>query len=647
MAQRQRPWRNPASYQARVRSRGLFIGTRVADGAALYVRPNLLATHVAVTGTTGSGKTRWLLALSDLLARVPNASVIVINPKGSFGAQLRDQMIGNGFARRLVWFSPDATAEHSIVWNPLASNALPLATHAKAVREGLRAGWGQKSFDETPQLARYLYLALAVALEQGLTLVEAVRLLQANSPLRGDVIPMVRDPFLREALAHLDGKSAARQDDATASALARLEAFVMDPLIRRILTGKGASLDLGRVIREQKILILDIPIYAPLRADDVKLLGRLFLNDVIAHVFARPPGQRTPVFLVIDEAHLVATEDLALLLEAGRELGCFAVLSNQHLNQYRSEGSDRLFDAVMNCARTKIVFGGLSAAQLEPMVKELAITEFDPMAVKDEIKANEIIPIESRRLVVTHTTSQGRSSGSGMSEGRGTATTESETSGHTWGHSETESVFESEGYGTGVSSGVSHAIAPGGDIASESVLTFSGESSMSMRSHGRMSGTGHHAAESVQSGRSVGQSTSQQRSETRGESESSGTSWALVPFYEYLVRERVTSRQFWTEAEFLTERLKLIKGLPNSFFVVKTPSSVLTLCRAPFVPDPLVPKRRRQDALARIFAQPCYARIEDLDREEHVRDQKLISASDVVVLDEPLAREGSPRRPRR
>jgi hypothetical protein len=40
-------------------------------------------------------------------------------------------------------------------------------------------------------------------------------------------------------------------------------------------------------------------------------------------------------------------------------------------------------------------------------------------------------------------------------------------------------------------------------------------------------------------------------------------------------------------------------------------------------------------------------RIDDLNCEEQVREQNLLTASDVVVLDEPLAREGSPRRPRR
>ncbi len=45
--------------------------------------------------------------------------------------------------------------------------------------------------------------------------------------------------------------------------------------------------------------------------DDVRTLGRLILNNLLAHVFARQAAERSPVFLVIDEVQEFATEDLA------------------------------------------------------------------------------------------------------------------------------------------------------------------------------------------------------------------------------------------------------------------------------------------------------------------------------------------------
>lgn len=54
----------------------------------------------------------------------------------------------------------------------------------------------------------------------------------------------------------------------------------MDLLTRNVLTQGERSLDLGQVIRDKKILIFDMPIYTPFRADNVALLARLFVNDL-------------------------------------------------------------------------------------------------------------------------------------------------------------------------------------------------------------------------------------------------------------------------------------------------------------------------------------------------------------------------------
>jgi len=64
-------------------------------------------------------------------------------------------------------------------------------------------------------------------------------------------------------------------------------------MIRAVVTARE-SLDIGQVASEGKILICDIPVYAPLRADDVKLLGRLLINDVLGHIFSRAPGHARP-----------------------------------------------------------------------------------------------------------------------------------------------------------------------------------------------------------------------------------------------------------------------------------------------------------------------------------------------------------------
>jgi hypothetical protein len=607
----------------------LFVGTANHTGQSVFLNPNILNTHVEMLGSTGTGKTRLLTWLFSQLARVPRAAVIAINPKGSWGEELRDLVIANGLAKRFIWFNPGSD-DHVLGWNPLQPNGLPVAIHAKATREAIRASWGQSDLDETPQLARFLYLALAVARELELTLVDAVTVLYAGSSLRRDVLSRLRDPFVRTSLERLDSYPVAMQEQLVASTVARLEAFVMDPTIRSILARRTNSLRVGDAIDQGRILVANIPIYAPLRADDVKLLCRLLVNDILSYTFSRPKEGRIPVYLLIDEWHLAATDDLAVGLEAGRELGLHGILSSQHQEQARTEGSDRLYHAVMNCCRTKIVFGGLSAEQLDSITRELTIDQFDPKSVKDELHALEIEPVEAVRVIRSYSTSRGtsrsRSRGHGESQSDGITRGGFRAYGKAHGRSETESQIESTAHVTGYQAvmGTGQVVMPDGQIVSTTSHEGGAASSSTVVGSATARGVSTSASESVQYGRSVAQTKltqeSTNESDSDGETEGSGSAFSIVPWNACIKRQRVSSRTFWTEAEFLTEWLKRIKQLPQAYFVLKTPSNPAVVVRAPHVPTPAVGRIKRQEALARVYSQPFYARREEIAQEE----QKLL-----------------------
>lgn len=343
-------------------------------------------------------------------------------------------------------FNP-GDSDRIIGYNPLRPNGLPPATHAKAVREAMRAAWGQESFDQTPQLARFLYLVLVAVRESGLTLADAVTLLRPGAALRQRVIAQLSDPYIRAAFEYFDSLRPQRQEEITASSLARLEAFTLDPTIRRMITAPR-SLDLGEVIEQRQILLVNLELYRPLRKDDVKLLGRLIVNDAMTRVFARDARTRSPVFLLLDEVQLLATHDLCDALDLGRELGLHCVLAHQFPKQLQDEDkSGVLYDSVMNCARTKIVFGGMHVEALEPVVAELFTEQFDPWTIKDELTSLELEPIETTRESVGHAVNVGRSRG--MSWGASTGQSGSATS----GRSKTSGTQESSSRSTTTSEG--------------------------------------------------------------------------------------------------------------------------------------------------------------------------------------------------
>lgn len=425
---------NPYRQLTAVQRHGLELGTDVESGEPVYLPLKELETHLHLLGPPGVGKTRLLLQIFRLLCELPRATVIVFNPKGDFGRQARDAALAIGMKQRLVWFNP---GEPDVVagYNPLRPNGLAPATQAKAVREAIRAGWGQASFDSTPQMARLLFLLLYAARELQLDLVETLALLRSTRTPH--IIQQLRDETLRAALVYFWSLGAGRRDELAASALARLESFVLDPTIRTILTAP-AGLQLDEVLREHKILVVNVEQYRPLRADDVRLLGRFLVNDILAHVFAREPKDRTPVYLLIDEAQMFATTDLCTALDQGRELKLHCVLAHQHLGQLRQEDlSGQLFASIMQCARTKVVFGGLSAEDLDAMARDLFLEEFNPWTVKDELTSLELEPVESRRTSLTWGGNIG----------------ETFTNGRNWGDSEEENESYGQTIGRGIQRG--------------------------------------------------------------------------------------------------------------------------------------------------------------------------------------------------
>jgi hypothetical protein len=580
------------------RRRGIRMGTDCADDVALYLKLSRFETHLHCIGPPGCGKSRLLFGLFQNLCGVPGATVILVNPKGRLARMCRDWMIERRLVSRLVWFDP-GDPQATAGYNPLTPNTLPIASHAKAVRESIRSAWGQAAFDQTPQLARCLFLALALARSQGWGLVEALNILRPDSRIRRSLLDSVIDPVLRESLAYFHNLKATRQEELAASSLARLEAFVGDETIRRVITHTPA-LDLSEVIRAGRVLIVNLEIGRPLRIDDVRMLGRFFVNDILNHVFERPEGERGPVFLICDEAQLFATTDLCSALDMGRELGLHCILAHQHLGQLRDEErTGYLYHSVMTCARTKAIFGGLSVEDLEVLTKETMIDQFDPMAVKDEITSLELDPIETSRLVFSYSVATGRTSGETQTKTKGRSHGTFETSGTSVGFG----TARSSGHSSGMFAGASAAevVLASGDVTigttescGETSGDFSSESTMDTESSSQASGVQESASESESRGTNSGMNTGM------------NTGVAIVPFYEYNKRRVVSSRTFVSQEEFLTARLQEIKAQPQAHFVLKTDGHPAIFCKAPFVGDPRISNRRRGEALARIFSEAFY-----------------------------------------
>jgi hypothetical protein len=454
-----RRFRNFREDRFNLRHRGLEIGTELETEKKLFLSLDLLPKGTHVLGPPGVGKTKLLTHAVDLFCRLQRTCLIVLNSKGGFGRASRDAAINAGQTDRLVIFDPN-DQEFVCGYNPLKPNSLPMGVHARSVREAIRSSWGQASFDSTPQLARYLFLALYVAREREMTIIEAAQILRPGSPLRHYVLNSVADPYIKEALLHLDSLRPERQEDLLASSLARLEAFSLDSMLRSMLMQRERTLNIADVINQNKILIVDVPFYDPLRPTEATLLIRLILHDILACVFGRE-DKTNRIIIVADEVHTYADEDLCVATELGRELNLCTVMAHQHMAQLLGDdGSTRLLDAIKECCKTRLVFGGNWKKNLEELTEDMFIDQYNPWAIKDEIRSLELEPIESTRVsrsagdATTHGTSRSYGETETESHGRGvqrsrsasiggsetTGTSESDTEGENEGQSETNTA---------------------------------------------------------------------------------------------------------------------------------------------------------------------------------------------------------------
>jgi hypothetical protein len=613
----------PHAYSPR---RGLHLGSDLETRTPLWLDDRWLRTGLHVLGRTGCGKSKLALHFFAQLAADDRATTILLSPKGDLGPAARDYAIEHGLSKRLVVFDP-ADRNNIIGYNPLKPNgSVDPYVQAHLVRQAILAAHGQSSVDRTQQLGRMLTIVLSAARLLELTFLEACELLRADSTIRSTVLTQITDAVLARALAYFDQLRAQRQDELAASALARLEAFTTFPILREIVSQQAHSLDLAEIMRERKILIINLEVFNPLPLDDVRALGRLLINDILAHAFARPKGARTPVRVIIDECELFATETLCFALNMGRELGLVPVLLHQELEQLTlDDDSRKLYAAVMNDTLAKIVSGSTTIEDLKKLADTLFLHDFDPKSVKDELTSLEVEPFADWAKSYTYTTNWGRSSSStaGRSRSRGIA------------NSRTRSQASTDAHGMTFTK--AHAVAESaGTIDGQSVLSDADGNAVMIptqsTTHGSSeiytTGVSETDTHAETDGEAESEAWNHQQGETSSEQEGTqdggSLSVTLAPTIAHEKRRVVSSRTFWTYDEHILKNLQAAGRLGVGEFIIKVPGKAARAVRAPFVRDPFVPARQRTAALERMHALPYYSRPAEIALEAEQRHQRLL-----------------------
>jgi hypothetical protein len=365
-----------------------------------------------------------------------------------------------------------------------------------------------------------------------------------------------------------------RREEKIESTLNRIKPLVEHEVIRPMLGQYTKTLNFSAVLAERKILLVNLARQNVISEDNQNLLGTLIVNELLTAAFSRPPQERVPHYLAIDEFSRFTNKDACEILDGGRKYKIHLILAHQNLNQLRQKDPEVYYSTLTN-ARAKIVFGGLNDEDVDLISKELYTGEFDPDQVKDEIWHRGFEPVESTRTVRAYSSSE--SSG----ESSGDVSHSSLASGQVW--------------------------IPGSDLWSMPTL---GSTS-----------------------RTSGRSTS--RSRGHQSSSSSGSTETTVPFYEFHEYRELTSRTFRSLEEQLYLKKAQMKRQPNQHAAVLIPGEqvqpikVATLRELPLKHHHYEEFRQRSIETGGTYKSPTQAAAELNGLEETL----LLEARNAIVVE--------------
>ncbi len=288
---------------------------------------------------------------------------------------------------------------------------------------------GKDNFDDMPTAKTWLQNIFHPLIQKGLTLIEAKHLIDRGSSDSDLSMAIVKDSgamLIEHDWAWYEKQTKQTQYAELLSSVNMLRSFVSSKRMELILGRKEGVIDLRKIMDEGKILLVNLS-SRKIHQDIARLLGTLLVNEFFLVAKMRPKDSK-PFYLAIDEFENYVTQDIADVLDQGPKFGIHLILAHHSLEQLK-EQNQKVYAAVMQNAKIKIIYGGLTYENSEILIKELFSYRgrggLNPDMIKRIQKSPYIEPTESTRTVSSDSHGHSESSSSGSSSGSGMQSAES------------------------------------------------------------------------------------------------------------------------------------------------------------------------------------------------------------------------------
>lgn len=332
--------------------------------------------HMYVIGKTGTGKSALLhnFISQDI---VNGEGVCVVDPHGELVEGVL-KMIPKSRLQDVVYFNP-ADMDYHVGFNVLE---LPDPRYKHLVASGLM-GIFTKIWSNvwSARMEYILNNAILALLDTPNTTLLGIPRLLVDKEYRQIIIANLKDPVVK---AFWVNEYEEWQDKFRSEAIAPIQnkvgQFLSTALVRNVVGQSKSTLDIFRLMNEQKIFLVNVS-KGRIGEDNSALLGAMLITKIQLSAMERvriPEEERKDFYLYVDEFQNFATDSFAGVLSEARKYRLNLIIAHQYVGQLVTDVSTKVRDAVFGNTGTMIVFrvGAADAEWLE--------NEFSPeFAIED------------------------------------------------------------------------------------------------------------------------------------------------------------------------------------------------------------------------------------------------------------------------
>src|SRR3989344_3373490 len=294
--------------------------------------------HVYIVGKTGAGKSTLIanMAIDDIRK---GRGVGIIDPHGDLSEIILDY-IPNRRLNDVVYLEPFDT-ERPFHLNVLENHN---KQHKDLIASGIVSIFNKLYGDSWgPRLEYILRNVILTLLEiPGATLPDVLPLL-ADREYRRKQLPKVTDQVMRDFWFNEFEKMPDKlRAEAVSPIQNKVGQFVSSQMIRNIIGEPKSTVNLGEIMDEGKILILNLA-QGKLGEDNASLLGAMIITQIQLSAMSRAYAKeenRLDFFLYVDEFQNFATGAFVKILSEARKYRLSLTMANQYIEQL-DEGIQR------------------------------------------------------------------------------------------------------------------------------------------------------------------------------------------------------------------------------------------------------------------------------------------------------------------